>query len=234
MNKLFLIVFSSMLLAFIGCSADDDLVKSKEFIYNFKTDSEGWVGDFADYPNQPNVESFYEFEFAHSNLPNPLNTTEGALKQSGNNHSDDLFMFVKKKITGLESNKEYKIGIEIEIATNAPSGAVGVGGAPGEGVIIKAGASTIEPLKVLNSTDNYYRMNIDKGDQGTDGISMQLIGDFANGTTLNKYTLKNLKTGNPISVQSNSNGEIWVIVGTDSGYEATTTIYYNSIKVNLN
>jgi len=63
---------------------------------------------------------------------------------------------------------------------------------------------------------------------------MVIIGDFANGTQENVYTLKTLKTTNPVNVSSDSNGEIWIIIGTDSGFEATTTIYYNTIKVKLN
>lgn len=218
-----------------GCKDDDDLnpVEPKEFNYNFNANSDGWVGDFADYPNEPNVEEFYEFEFSHSNLPSPLNNSDGALKQSGNNHSDDLFMFVKKKISGLEPNTSYAVEIEIKIATNAASGSVGVGGSPGESVFVKAGASTNEPMKVLDNSDNHYRMNIDKGNQATDGVNMKLIGDFSNGTDLNDYTLKTLETTNAINVMSDENGNLWIIVGTDSGFEATTTIYYNQIKVNL-
>ena len=76
-------------------------------------------------------------------------------------------------------------------------------------------------------------MNIDKGNQRQDGTNMKLIGDFANGTDLFVYKLKSLSTTMPINVISNSNGELWVIIGTDSGFEATTTIYYNRITVNV-
>lgn len=235
MNKIFLIPLSALLILLTACKDNDNFnaVEPKEFDFTFNTNSEGWVGDFADYPKEPNVEDFYELEFSYSNLPSPLNNGDGALKQSGNNHSDDLFMFVKKKISGLEPNTSYAIGVEIEIATNAPSGAIGVGGAPGESVFIKAGASTNEPMKVLNNSDNHYRINIDKGNQSTDGVNMKLIGDFANGTDSDTYALKTLKTTNAINVMSDANGDLWVIVGSDSGFEATTTIYYNRIKVSL-
>ncbi|KUO64157.1 MAG: hypothetical protein ACYCZ2_06870 [Lutibacter sp.] len=119
----------------------------------------------------------------------------------------------------------------MKIATNVASGAFGVGGSPGEGVYIKAGAATNEPLKILDSS-NDYRMNIDKGNQLQDGADMKLIGNFANGTEFFVYKFKVLRTTSPIRVISNSNGELWTIVGTDSAFEATTTIYYNSIKVN--
>jgi hypothetical protein len=110
---------------------------------------------------------------------------------------------------------------------------VGVGGAPGEGVTIKAGAVSIEPIKVLNTTENYYRMNIDKSNQTNSGADMKVIGNFANGTDAFTYIIKQLSTTTPISVRSNEQGEIWLVIGTDSGFEAKTTIYYNSIKASI-
>lgn len=234
MNKT-LIIFSTLILALAGCENNDqtNVVEPTEYIYNFQEDSEDWAAGFADYPNEANVEDFYELEFSHSMLPSPQKITDGALKQAGNNHSDDLFMFVKKKITELVPYRTYNVSIEIEFASNASNGATGIGGSPAEDVFIKAGASTSEPLKVLDNSDNYYRMNIDKGNQGQDGANMKLIGDFANGTESSAYNLVTLKTMNSISVESNSNGEIWLVVGTDSGFEGTTVIYYNKIKAIL-
>lgn len=231
MNKLFAIGLPVLIFAFTGCKKDINIVEPKEYTFEFMNGTEGWAGDFADYPNEPNVDDFYKLEFSHSTLPSPLNSSEGALRQSGDNHSDDLFMFIKTKITGLEPNTDYQIDIEIEIATNAASGSVGVGGSPGESVFIKAGGSTNEPMKVLDHSDNHYRMNIDKGNQSQDGANMKLIGDFANGTDLDEYKLKILKTNTPVNVMSDSNGLLWIIIGTDSGFEATTTIYYNRITV---
>ena len=234
MNKTF-ITFSTLILALAGCQNNDqtNVVEPTEYIYNFQEDSEDWAAGFADYPNEPNVEDFYELEFSHSMLPSPLRITDGALKQAGNNHSDDLFMFVKKKITELVPYRTYNVSMEIEFASNASNGATGIGGSPAEDVFIKAGASTSEPLKVIDNSDNYYRMNIDKGNQAQDGANMKLIGDFANGTESSAYNLVTLKTMNSISVESNSNGEIWLVVGTDSGFEGTTVIYYNKIKAIL-
>ena len=235
MNKTF-ITFSTLILALAGCQNNDqtNVVEPTEYIYNFQEDSEDWAAGFADYPNEANAEEFYELEFSHSMLPSPQRITDGALKQAGNNHSDDLFMFVKKKITELVPYRTYNISMEIEFASNASNGATGIGGSPAEDVFIKAGASTSEPLKVIDNSDNYYRMNIDKGNQAQDGANMKLIGDFANGTESSAYNLVTLKTMNSISVESDSNGEIWVVVGTDSGFEGKTTIYYNKIKVILN
>ena len=201
------------------------------FDYNFMTDNDSWDGDFADYPI--GEEEFYELIFEYSTLPEPLDQTKGALKISGNNHSDDLFMFVKRKITGLTPNTSYNIIFNIEFASNVADGQFGVGGSPGESVYIKAGASPQEPLKVLDS-DEWYRINIDKGNQAQEGEDMIVLGDFSNDTEQNIYALKTLSNSSSYTAMSNMNGELWLIVGTDSGFESTTTIYYNRIKATLN
>ena len=71
------------------------------YFYEFSHDEEGWIGDFADYPK--GEEGFYELLFEYSKLPFPLDQNKGALRVFGNNHSDDLFMFIKRKVSGLLS-----------------------------------------------------------------------------------------------------------------------------------
>ena len=217
---------------FASCS-DDDKDNSQEtvtFTSDFSTDLDGWEGDFADYP--AGEEDFYELDYALSALPEPLNEDDNALMQTGNNHSDDLFMFIKKKVTGLEPNKTYSLAFTVEFATNAPEGSIGIGGSPASSVYIKAGASTAEPEKELDD-DNYYRMNIDKGNQASGGANMLVLGDFSNGTENEIYTLVTLTSEESITVETDDMGEAWIILGTDSGFEATTTIYYTTIKVDF-
>ncbi len=76
-------------------------------------------------------------------------------------------------------------------------------------------------------------MNIDKNNQTNSGSDMVIIGDFSNDTNQNEYTLKNLVANDILTVSTNGSGELWLVIGTDSGFEATTTIYYNLIKVKL-
>lgn len=216
----------------LGCNGDDDQTTNKpQFNYNFEMDTEGWIGYFADYP--VGEDDFYELEFTYSTLPEPLDQNKGSLKLSGNNHSDDLFMFVTRKISGLERNTSYTIDFEIEFASNVPDGSFGIGGSPGESVYIKAGAASIEPT--LNvGTDGWYELNIDKGNQSQGGEDMIVIGDFSNDTDDEIYHLKTVTNSNEFTATTNDNGELWIIVGTDSGFEGTTTIYYNRISVVLN
>jgi hypothetical protein len=141
-------------------------------------------------------------------------------------------MFTKKKVSGLKPNSVYDVIFTIEFASNVPDGMVGVGGSPGESVWIKAGAVAEEPLPEEDDME-YYRMNIDKGGQSQGGTDMVVLGDFSNDTDREEYTLKTVSNDQPVRVSSDSEGEVWLIVGTDSGFEATTTIYYNNIEASF-
>jgi hypothetical protein len=57
--------------------------------WDFATDTEGWNGDFADYP--PNIGTGYDLQYGWSALPAEVGPG-GGLRINGNNHSDDLFM----------------------------------------------------------------------------------------------------------------------------------------------
>jgi hypothetical protein len=141
-------------------------------------------------------------------------------------------MFVKKQISGLSPNREYQLNFEVEFASNVPDGQFGIGGSPGESVYVKAGAAPMEPEKDLDELD-WYRLNIDKGNQATGGSHMEVIGNFANGTDEEVYTLKTLSTSAPMRVTASSEGTLWLLFGTDSGFEGETTIYINRIEVEL-
>jgi len=226
------VIFFALVLLW-ACNNDDDQNGVSEQVthsFEFSTNTEGWDGDFADYP--AGEEEMYELEFGHSPLPDPLDNSQGALKLAGRNYSDDLFMFVKREITGLTPNREYLLNFEVEFASDVPDGSFGIGGSPGESVYIKAGATSAEPEKVEDEL-GWYRLNIDKGNQAEGGDDMQLLGNFANGTDEDDYALKILSNSTPMRVTASSNGSLWLLVGTDSGFEGKTTIYINRIEVLL-
>jgi len=113
------ILIGALFLFFIsGCGNNDDtttLLADNELTYTFSTDAEGWQGSFSDYAQER--EDIYEFLYAHTTLPYPLDEDDGALLLSGNNHSDDLFMFIKRKIDGLKPNTEYALTFSVEFAS---------------------------------------------------------------------------------------------------------------------
>ncbi len=218
-------------LAVAGCSGGGSThFEGNHYSYAFSVDTEGWAGGFADYDKD--IEESLSLRFAHTILPEPLDTSDGAVVLSGTNRSDDLFMYMKHKIDGLDANATYALTFTVEFASNEPDGGVGIGGAPGEAVTLKAGAVAYEPKSVLDAA-GYYRMNIDKGNQTSGGADMVTIGNFANGTDRNEYVLKTVHNSTPFRVRTDENGTMWVIVGTDSGFEGSTAIYYNQVDIAL-
>ncbi|MBP1672215.1 MAG: hypothetical protein H6Q25_30 [Bacteroidetes bacterium] len=203
-------------------------VNSQSFSFDFTSGDEGWSGDFADYPLTDSI--LCELEFNRTTLPSPLNTEKFALKISGKNYPDDLFMFIKRKISGLSPSTTYQLLISVEFASIAPTNIAGVGGQPGEGVIVKTGASILEPQKIVSGS--YYRMNIDKGQQTTPGVDMDTIGHVGVSDTTTVFTLINRNNATHLfTVTTDENGEVWVCIGSDSGYESTTTLFYNQINL---
>jgi hypothetical protein len=195
------------------------------FESDFTRGQEGWQADYADYPVGEEV--FYELSWGWE--------ADKGMFLSGNNHSDDLFMFVKTKVEDLLPNEEYVVHFELEILTNVPEGLFGVGGSPGESVVVKVGAVSEEPKKV--AVDGYYRMNIDKGDQGQEGPQVVIIGNLANPAVDPERPAYESKLMNnsdkPVLVRTDDQGALWLIVGTDSGFEATSKYYIKSIQVHF-
>lgn len=199
--------------------------------------SDHYFVSYADYPK--GQESFYELNFKPgSKLPSEIRTKSEGLNISGNNHSDDLFMYAYTKISGLSANTTYHVTFSLEFASNATSD-MGVGGSPGESVFVKIGTVAKEPQRYVDDS-GFYRMTLDKGNQMQDGKDMVLIGTAAVNTRNELYMLKTLpyqpdslmqeKLAN-YSVTTNDKGEVWLILGTDSGFESTSTFIYTNVVV---
>ncbi|QTD53141.1 hypothetical protein [Sulfidibacter corallicola] len=204
----------------------------RKLSYDFSQGDLGWQMDFADYP--VGESNFYELSSGLEQLPAELGAARTALYLNGNNHSDDLFMFAKREVTGLKPSQSYRVHLSVTIASNAGSECAGIGGAPGGSVYFKAGASQKEPLPV--ATDGQLLMNIDKGNQSTSGSDMQAIGDIGVDTDCldGEYRFKRLDaTRLEVTAQTNEAGTLWLIVGTDSGFEGTTRIYLTGVDALL-
>ena len=202
-----------------------------EFSFDFESGVEGWTVGFADLPVDFD-QSIYELDYGHRPLPDRLGGS-GIFVQ-GHNRSDDLFMFLKRYVGGLRPNTSYVVSVSIGLATNVPPGLIGIGGAPGESVFVKAGASAIEPT-AREGDDRHLRMNIDKGNQSQGGESMVVLGNVAHRDAQGgEYRIKRLDNSTlPLMVDTDSDGGVWLIVGTDSGFEGLSALYYSRIDYTL-
>ena len=106
---------------------------------------------------------------------------------------------------------------------------------PGESVYIKAGASEVEPLPVLEGT--YLRMNIDIGNQSRGGEQAAVLGNVANSRPCEQapeWERKSFPAQSvPAPVTASSDGRVWILFGSDSGFEGRTQIYYTRVSVTL-
>ncbi|MFY8083477.1 MAG: hypothetical protein ACOVN7_07065 [Rubrivivax sp.] len=194
--------------------------------------------DFAGSTNCTGADADYTASTA------PTNTVSGATslpapfagsgwRLSGTNRSDDLFIYVKCKLTGLQAGQTYRAGFSVTMLTDAPTGCIGVGGAPGEGVTLHAGVSNIEPLTQLQNS-GYYRVNLDRGNQSVGGSQSQALGHIGNGVSScsqRQFAEKTLAPAALLLVQANAQGEVWLHTGIDSGFESYSEVYLRQVSV---
>ena len=229
-------LLAAIMMLFILVSCTGGGAAELSFEYDFETDDQDWVTGFADLPADYDPE-IYELDSGWGPLPEGL---EGnAIFLQGHNRSDDLFMFLKVQVDGLKPSTIYQVSFSVDLASNTPEGLMGIGGSPGESVYVKAGATDIEP-EVIEADDGWLRMNIDKGNQASEGTDMINIGTLANPNidmdtfTGVEFALMTLTSeGRDFSVTSDRQGRAWLIVGTDSGFEGLTKVYYDRITVDL-
>jgi len=205
--------------------------------FDFRQGVQGWEAGFAEY--SPEMEGMM-LEAGIRPLSSKLGINGTGYYLQGMNHSDDLFMFLKRRLgtdDGVVPGQEYRVRFTIVFASNAPSGGMGIGGSPGESVYLKAGASTVEPEVHLDSTDNHYRMNVDKGSGNSgSGTAASVVGYIANGLSAEenpRYVSLERQHEHNYTVTASPDGELWLLVGTDSGFEGLTGIYYQRIAVTL-
>jgi len=205
---------------------------------NFSNGPQGWVADVSDY-SVPEAD-IIDFEASIEDLPDEIGTGRGYFVTSSN-RSDDLFVFLKRQLgeaDGLVPNQAYTLSYSVRIASNAPTGCIGAGGATGEGVYVKVGGSTIEPEPLEPDESDYIALSVDKGVQSQSGPAATVIGDIANGEECddpeNAPYVSIVRSGeHEEPVTTDDDAKLWLLVGTDSAFEGITTMYYQSITITL-
>ena len=200
--------------------------------FDFSDTDHGWVGGFADLPGDFDAK-YWGLVADLRAVPVYTFIAANALYISGNNHSDDLFMYFKRHITGLEPNTQYRVAFQADFFSNYRVGSVGIGGSSADSVYLKAGATAEEPRTVTEGED-WLIMNVDKGNQavgGADAVVLGTIGKPDDGTDY--YALVSRQSTESFTMTTDANGGAWLFFGTDSGYEGTTSLYYTAFKASF-
>ena len=198
-----------------------------------------WTASYTDYTAP--VEGQISFVSEIRARPNDLSSTGDAYFLSGRNSSDDLYMFLKSSFgasDGLVADTTYEVSWTVGIASNVASGCIGIGGSPGESVYIKGGASQQKPENTATGADEEFRLNVDKGNQaseGTQAANLGTIGTSQDCSVSITGPWERLELSGVVAepISTDTNGDIWLFVGSDSGFEGTTELYYLDYEVVL-
>ena len=183
-------------------------------------DLAGFAPLLADYPQ--GEEAFYELDV--SRQPIPIAGAGFGLRLTGNNHSDDLFLGAYRP-----PETPCVFTVTLRIATDVDGGLIGIGGSPGSSVFFKCGITAAEPRREV--ADGYYRLTLDKGNQGQDGPDMALIGNLekVGAKAPGQYEWKTLTCR--LSAAPDALGRAYLSFGIDSGFEGLSRYYVESIDV---
>ncbi|MDT8450474.1 MAG: hypothetical protein RQ847_09940 [Wenzhouxiangellaceae bacterium] len=156
-------------------------------------------------------------EFGHEPLPPPLSARSG-LKISGPGPSS---MRLIAPLAGLEPETTYRLEMEVQFATDLPSGCVGLGGSPDGAMGLGAADQRPDP-------DNQIENRVIVGDL-TNGLS-----DAYCPNPSRPWILKRLSTrGQALEATTNADGVLWVYAVFLASAESRRTWYLTELIVRL-
>jgi hypothetical protein len=226
-NRLFLILIS--FLAFSCAMQDEDAISIKTNSFDFNEGENGWKHGFSQYASVGDS-ALAELRYAYANKPPSLPEGKG-LMLYGKSPNPELFMFIKKELTDLRPETDYTITVNVEVASSASAQANSL---VSPSVFLKVGAVSYEPQTFKNA--DKVLINVDKGDDDQDGSEMLNIGNIIGVNSFDyNLTLKSSSSKNPtpIMARTDSDGSLWIIVGTDSNFAGATTVFYSKVNIVL-
>ena len=211
-----------VLITLFGCTNVDKRV------YSFDEDKEGFEAIYADYE----ADAILQYEMIDGFERLPLTDKEAhGLYIGAKNCSADLFMGYVKEIDGLDANGMYRVNVQFTVMSNVDKDLVGIGGSPGTSVYVKAGFSTAKP-EVEKMEDGYMRfVTIDAGNLNVDGIDVYVVGNLEKEEIVEGFVEKEFDL--EMEVSSNRAGAMYLLIGTDSGFEGFSEYYISNVIVKL-
>lgn len=205
--------------------------------FRFCGDSEGWSGGFADLPPSALDDPAYDLRFGRAPLPPSTGLLGEGLRIAGTDAGDGgLLLFLKREVTGLRPSTRYAAKFYLRFGTNAGRGCGRTTGWPsGDPLTAKVGAGPVEPQVRLE--DGMLRLNLDVGDQvraGADAVVLGSAGADGIGCTGRWHVVRALASRDAgFRARSDRDGNLWVFLGFDSGFQGRSELYLERIRVEL-
>lgn len=207
------------------------------FAFDFRSGAQGWQGGVADY--YLSEEADLQLDLGFRALPAEVTPSGSALfANSKNAHGlPGTFTYYSRRVSGLDASRKYDVSFDLEIATDTPSGCGGIEAPPGEGVFLKAGASTDPLTSGVEAGPNggIQRVSLKKGEGSSDGTEALVLGNMANGDPCNvvipgvglsrTWRLKSMARSG-VSITTDASGNATLLFGTDAGALVVTRVYF--------
>lgn len=218
-----------------GCNLFGSESPTTTYDFDFTASDHGWEAFFTGYP--VGWDEKMELTADHRSLPDSSAPSGKGLYISAVNNSDNVKMLFRRQVEGLTPGQTYDARFTVRFATRAPSGCVGIGGPPGEGVRVLADVSVHRPEAFVNDQDR-YRLNLQyRHNDSRDWYERVQMGNIANSRDCEeerRYEIKELTSdAGHATVTADEAGQAWLLFGTRSGFEGKTSLYYTHIRVEL-
>jgi hypothetical protein len=199
---------------------------------DFSKGIDGWTPGVADYfdADEPS-----ETGYGWSKLPPGTGLTGMGYYLTTHNNSDNVMTYVKHQYGGFVAGAKYNLTFSLTYATDASADCFGVGGSRGSSIYMVVAASGDEP-KTVKQANGEYRMNLDRGNNAESGTQGKVLGvQGVEGLSCEggAWTQATRKSDEAIAVTADKEGKLWVVLGTDSGFESTNALFLLSATVNV-
>lgn len=198
--------------------------------YEFDAEDPTVKGIVADVPDNYMEDNFYEYSYE---IVDSFDQEGKAIQIIGNNHSDDMFMGFYREIKGLKPNSDYLFKLRFDLGTNVPRGMMGIGGSPGTSVYVKAGFVSKEPKLTTDELNHIRFENVDKANQSQSGKDLQLLTNMEKASDDYTEAFEYKTIAHYFRATTNENGVVFLLIGTDSGFEGKTEVYYRDVKLTV-
>lgn len=231
-----LITLGCSILFACSISGDQNPEPSLYATFIFNEDTEGWQPGYAEY--EAGTEDTLQFNFTHGTFKlssSPDSVT--AAVQSGYSLNGQLFMFMKQKIGGLEPGTEYLVAFSVALYAQVKGNFDDNLVTSTDGSYLKAGGFSNEPDTVLtedpeNAGNWLVKTDFDKGETGKSGLDLLNLGKM-------QYTLKSQQpiilggdsSNNLLTVRSDQDGKMWIVIGVDTNIPVNLDVYYSYIQI---
>jgi hypothetical protein len=226
------------ILILTGCLNNSDELSNPLLISTsvFTEDAEGWEAQFSEY--EPGLENSLKLSFTHDKFMATESIGEvTAVVQSGYAANSDLFMYIKRQISGFKPNTSYSVVFTLELFAQLNEDFSGDLSDNNNGSFLKAAVYTEEPDTltvddIVNPGKKIVITNFNKGDDRTTGPNMALIGKLEH-TSVDESPLLLIGTseGDDLLGTTDNDGKMWMMIGVDTNQPIYQSIFYSFIGI---